>query len=268
MVDGSPMEPLLEDHRRRATQRLANYPLFAQAQASSIERLIAGAELLGGRRGELLLEEGAPPIYVTFVLEGAVRIFHSVDDGRQFTPKIMAAPNHFGDVELISGQTQNGQSVELLVDGWVARVPWAIVRQVLLEDHGVCLGWLGGLASQFVYTIDADRHNVFSGLPGRVANVLLSYAEVFGTPTRDGVALQVPLSLDRLAREVGSVKRSIIRVLQTFEAAGWVEPGRALVLRRTEELVAATLPRRLGLSHAAKAPGLLDDDTTLPKEPR
>jgi CRP/FNR family transcriptional regulator, cyclic AMP receptor protein len=252
------MEILAESARRRAAQRLANYPLFAQAGATAIEKVIAGAEFSLVNRGERILEEGQAPTHVTFVLEGAVRIFHTAADGRQFTPKILAAPNHFGDVELISGHTLNFQSVELIDDGCIARVHWPVLREVLQSDHAVCLGWLGGLASQFVYTIDADRHNVFSGLPGRVANVLLSYAEVYGAPIRDGIELGRPLSLDRLAREVGSVKRSIIRVLQTFEAQGWVEPGKTMVLRRTSELIAATLPGRLGLTHAAPTPDIIE----------
>src|SRR5213075_758265 len=104
---------------------------------------------------------------------------HRLDDGREFTPKILAAPNHFGDVERIAGGSVNGQSVEVLEASIVARVPWSCIKAMLVDDHQACIGWLEGLASQFVYTIDADRHHVFTGLSGRVANVILSYADVF-----------------------------------------------------------------------------------------
>jgi CRP-like cAMP-binding protein len=135
-------------------------------------------------------------------------------------------------------------------------VPWARIRSVLLEDHRACLGWLEGLASQFVYTIDADRHNVFSGLPGRVANVILSYAEVFGRPGKNGVELSIPLSREQLARQVGSVKRSVLRVLKSFQENGTLSNlDSRLLIRKPERLIAETLPRRIGLSHRAGEDG-------------
>jgi CRP/FNR family transcriptional regulator, cyclic AMP receptor protein len=252
------MHAIDERERPRAIQALANHPVFERATPQSIERLVRNAELSKGARGELIIREGEPPRAVTFVLEGVVRIYHVAQDGREFTPKILSAPNHFGDVELIAGHEWNGQSVELLGDGIVASIPWDTIREILLSDHAVCAAWLAGLASQFVYTIDADRHNVFSGLPGRVANVLLSYAEVFGRETKRGLEIELPLSLERISKEVGSVKRSILRVLKSFESGGLVEGGRAqLIIRSARALKEQTLPRRLGLMHATKPSGLL-----------
>lgn len=256
---GHSMDDLSEQERRKAIQLLANYPLLERASPRSIEAIITASVTRRGRRGDRVILEGEAPSSVTFLMEGAVRIYHRAEDGREYTPKILSAPNHFGDVELIANHPQNGQSVELLRDSLVVIVPWSTIRAVLLSDHAACIGWLTGLASQFVYTIDADRHNVFSGLPGRVANVLLSYAEVFGRPTRGGVELHIPLSLEQLAREVGSVKRSILRVLHTFKQAGLVESGHTnLRITNARELAEKTLPRRIGLGHRARSPGLLE----------
>jgi CRP/FNR family transcriptional regulator len=195
---------------------------------------------------------------VTFVLAGAVRVFHRLPDGREYTPKILEAPNHFGDVQPLAGLEVHVQSVEIVRDAELGLVPWAVVRDVLRNDHACALAWLSGIASQFVYAIDSDRHNALADLPGRVANVLLSYAERFGQPSKAGVAIDAPLSKEKLARHVGSIRRSVIRVLRTFEEQKVLDAkGAGIVVRSTEGLRSATLPSRLGIGHRiARAPGV------------
>src|SRR5262245_47438522 len=84
--------------RRSAIQALANYALFERASTTSIEAIISGASFQEMAAGSMLLEEGTPADRVCFVLSGVVRIFHTGPEGRQFTPKILQAPNHFGDL--------------------------------------------------------------------------------------------------------------------------------------------------------------------------
>ncbi len=252
------MRSLSDVERTRALQLFANYPLLEHASAASIETIISEAEIGEAELGTRILVEGERPFAVTFLLEGSARIYHGLADGREFTPKILSAPNHFGDIELISGFEVNGQSVELLGRSIIAIVPWSALRRVLLGDHAACVGWLTGLASQFVYTIDADRHNVFCGLSGRIANVLLSYADVFRDAAREGIEVCVPLSLAQLAKQVGSVKRSILRVLGEFKDRGILHAGASgLVISHPEALASETLPGGLGLRHEARGPGLL-----------
>jgi CRP/FNR family transcriptional regulator len=247
--------PLSEHARRGAIQSLANYALLEHANGESIESIIQSATFSNMPAGSLLLQEGTAADRVCFVLSGVVRIFHTGPAGRQFTPKILRAPNHFGDLELLAGASINGQSVAVIADAVVATVPWPALRACLLADHGLCLAWLAGISSQFLYTIDADRHHVFVGLPGRIANVLLSYADVFGRPSKSGIQLDVELSREQLANQVGSVKRAVVRVVQDFVERGWLgSEGTRLVLKQRASLLAQTLPRRLGLGHSMLLP--------------
>jgi CRP-like cAMP-binding protein len=242
--------PLSAEERRTAVQAFANYALLEHASGTSIEAMVQSARFQSMPTGSMLLEEGSAADRICFVLSGVVRIFHTGPAGRQFTPKILKAPNHFGDLELLAGANINGQSVEVLDEATVAVVPWRVVRELLLSDHRLCAAWLSGLASQFLYTVDADRHHVFVGLPGRIANVLLSYSDVFG--------LEVALSREQLANQVGSVKRAVVRVVQDFVARGWIaSDGPRLVLKERAALLAQTLPRRLGLGHDMRVRGLL-----------
>jgi CRP-like cAMP-binding protein len=254
---------LSEHERRECLNALANHPVLEAASSESIERMIRAAQFKKVPPGTLLIREGDVPAAVHFVLRGVTRIFHSVDDGREFTPKILSSPSHFGDVELLSGYACNNQSVETVTEALLAVIDWETVRGVLQTDHNATLGWLAGVAAQFVHTIDADRHNVFVGLEGRVANYLLSIGDVLGERVQKGLRLAVPISREKLANQVGSVKRSVLRVIQGLTQRGLLEEdGTNLVIPSPKELQRqTTLPRRLGISlslQASNVRGLLD----------
>jgi CRP/FNR family transcriptional regulator len=241
---------LSAEERRRAIQTLANYALLEHAKSESVESMVGAASFSAMPAGSMLLTEGSPADRVCFVLAGVVRIFHTGPGGRQFTPKILRAPNHFGDLELLAGASINGQSVAVISDAIVAMVPWPTVRDCLLADHSLCIAWLAGISSQFLYTIDADRHHVFVGLPGRIANVLLSYADVFGRKAGRGIELEVELSREQIANQVGSVKRAVVRVVQEFMARGCLgSEGTRMIIKNRAALLRETLPRRLGIGH-------------------
>jgi CRP-like cAMP-binding protein len=162
----------------------------------------------------------------------------------------LVAPNHFGDLQQLAGGRAHVQSVEVIADAILALVPFRVLDGVLQQNSALCRAWLGGLASQFISTIDSDRHNAFVPLSGRVANVLLSYAEVFGSPARAGIEVTVPLTRAQIARHVGTVKRCVARVLKSFEERGVIDGHeRHLILRAPEALRRETLPMRLGLAH-------------------
>jgi len=253
------MKPLCEDEAIGTRQKLANYPLLERANPDSVSTLVKRAELVKAPKGTKLLTEGEPASNVFFLLDGAVRVFNSHPDGREFTPKIYAAPAHFGDLELIAGTGFNSATAVTLGDTVLAVVDWKTLRELILVDHQLCAGWLSGIAAQFVKTIDVDRHNVFLGIPGRVANALLSYGELFGTETEEGIRVDVPMSRNQLAKQVGACKRSIINVVQNFVEKGWVDfEGTSMVIKKSHALMASTLQRRLGLNHQAQTTGLLE----------
>ena len=69
-----------------------------------------------------MIRPGQTGEFVYFLLEGVARIFHT-NDAREFTAKLMEAPNHFGDIEQIVGHGMHRQSVEMSTDATLAVAP-------------------------------------------------------------------------------------------------------------------------------------------------
>ena len=250
--DNQYMQRVGKEVRRRALQALANYPLLEGASDQSIESLLKSARFSQAPARRAILTEGVLATDIHFVLEGSVRIFHR-HDSKSYTPKLLSAPNHVGELPLLAGSGHYAESVESVTPCLIASVPWPLLRELLRSDQGLCWGWLVGLATQFVQTIDADRHTAFVDLSGRVANTLLSYGEGMGEETRDGVFIPVPLSRTLLAQHVVSSKRAVIRVLNSFAERGWIAAtGSNFILRNSKSLLRMVLPRRLGMAHDAR----------------
>ena len=245
--------PLLElspEDRHKALQRLASYPPLDEAGRETVETLLKTASYGSARPGTILLEEGAPGGPIFFLLSGVVRIFHTKSHGREFTPKMMRAPNHFGELDLLTSQHVLRQSVEVVSDAMLASVDYRVLIKLLKSDHEFCFGWMKALARQFLFTIDASRHYAFMGLSGRIANYLLSYADAFGTTHGTRVEVTKHLSRNDLALQVGSTKRAVLRVIQQFEAKGLIETFQeGFVIHDVESLRSSTLVGRLGLLH-------------------
>jgi CRP-like cAMP-binding protein len=149
---------------------------------------------------------------VFLVTQGVVRVFHARSDDCQFTVKLLRAPSVFGVLEVLHGLPW-AASVEALTPLEGCCVPAATFREELAGDHGLTLGVLAEVASQFEGTIRASRALGFEDCEHRLYRVLLEYAEHFGRPCAEGVVIRYPLSRHRLALEIGAARRSVDRAL-------------------------------------------------------
>ncbi len=164
----------------------------------------------------LLTAEGAAE-RVFLLSQGVVRVFHALSEDSQFTVKLLRAPSVFGVLEVLHGLPW-AASVEALTPLEGVCLPASMFRMELAGDHGLTLGVLSELASQFEGTIRASRALGFEGCEHRLFRVLLEYAEHFGRPCAEGLVIRYPLSRHRLALEIGAARRSVDRALAALAA--------------------------------------------------
>jgi CRP-like cAMP-binding protein len=234
--------------RARWANTMANLPLLERASGGTVEEIISSSIFERHDPNARLFDEHEPASFAWVLLEGTVRVYQGDDQGGEYTPKIFSAPTHFGDLSAIAGLDTYRSSVEALTRCVTAKIPMPVIHEALESDHRLCLSWLKSVARQHSVTIDSDRQNVFGGLKSRVANVLLSYAEIFGIDERGLTGIDHPLSYGKLARHVGCTRRGAIKVMQQLEKSS--------VVRMTSDgwcidklrMQASLLPGRLSLA--------------------
>jgi CRP-like cAMP-binding protein len=242
-----------ESERLRWLNILANLPIFDRADSASVKRLLSEVSFRRIAAGHRIYTEGDPAEHAWFLIEGAARVFQMDGQGSRYTPKIFVAPTHFGDLAGLAQLGAYRSSVEALIPTVTARVPLALLIELLESDHGLCLSWLFSVARQHAVTIDSDRQSMFGGLLARIANLMLSYGEAFGVESDGMTAIDHPISYATLAADAGCTRRRAITIAQSLARLGLVKAGGGSWLIKTERLRQALAPGRLSLTYSAAA---------------
>lgn len=176
------------------------------------------------------------------LLAGTVRIFHETADGRQTMVKLMRAPNVFGDIELLHGLDflENVAAVDAIR---LARIPAADYQAFLDRHPAATKRHLEHVAAAFCVVARNERA-ALSPLEERLANLLLSYAELFGQlDAMADVVFSRPISQPEMAASLGVSVRAVAQILSAWHKRGLLaKKKRQLALRDLEALRRLALP--------------------------
>lgn len=219
----------------------AQNPIFAAAGDLECQRLAEAFPAASYKKGTMLAACGERSELLV-LLKGTARIFVHVPDGREATIKLVSAPMVLGDLELLQGialLTSITSEDEVLV----ATIPQHEYLAFLACHPEAMLAHLRHLAASTCVTIRNERQ-VFTLLEQRVANLLLTYAEVLG----DETGATPPISLAEVARSLGTIRRSAAKVIAALAKKGVIaRQGERFVLLRRDRLEELAAPIRHGL---------------------
>jgi CRP/FNR family transcriptional regulator, cyclic AMP receptor protein len=207
-------------------------PIFAAIDdEAALEAFITGCAHGRVPPGEVILEAGAASGELYVVLAGTVRIFHRAPDGREAVVKLLRAPSVFAELELLH-QLPLLESVSAVDEVLLARAPGAGYIALLHRFPAAMFAHLKHLAAAFCVAV-RNEQQVFAPLEDRIANLLLSYADLEGgnaaAAKDEPLALACPLSQNDIAQSLGAAHRSVARILSTWQksrllehsASGW-----------------------------------------------
>jgi CRP/FNR family transcriptional regulator len=222
-------------------------PIFAAVPESDLLELIAACPDESFAPRQLILGAGELAAQLFVVLSGTVRIFHRSSDGREVVVKLLRAPSVFAEIELFHGIAML-ESVDTVDPVRLARVPGERYIALLHRHPAAMFAHLKHLAAAFAVAA-RNEQQVFALLEQRIANLLLSYADLESAPAGP-VELPVPLSQNDIAQSLGAVRRSVTRILSAWQKAGTlgVTEGR-WVLRDVQRLEELAAPIRHSLNY-------------------
>ncbi len=110
---------------------------------------------------------------------------------------------------------------------------WDLIR----NHQRIAEAFLQQLAGRIRRANDTMSGLVLSDVPGRLAFVLLSLAERFGTPTERGIEVRHDLTQAELAQMVGATRETVNKVLTDFVTKRWITVrARTIVVREPGKL--------------------------------
>ena len=214
---------------------LATVPLLGQIPAEELQRFDEVTRDKQYPKGSVILFEDDPGDSLYIVREGRVKVVLVGEDGREVILGVLGVGEHFGELALIDDQPRSAHVIAmedslLLVlrrDDFRRRVEatpavaWALLSELSRRLRRAD-GKIGGL--------------VLLDVPGRIARLLLDFAEEAGTDTIDK-----PLTHQTIAQMIGASRETVSRAMREFQDAGWigVERRRISVTDRTALLTRA-----------------------------
>ena len=187
-------------------------------------------------RGEFIFHEGDPGNALFVVAAGLVKVFVSSPEGDEMVLVTLPPGEVFGELTLIGGDRRSA-SAEAVERTTVLVLTRPVFLRLLQEHPSLTDALLRSLAQVILRLTEQASDLVFLDLYGRVAKLLVSFADDRGAPGEGGIVLDVGLTQTDLAAMVGGSRQSVNQTLRAFERRGYLElKGRRIVIRELDLL--------------------------------
>jgi CRP/FNR family cyclic AMP-dependent transcriptional regulator len=178
----------------------------------------------------VLFTAGDPSDTVILVISGRVKVVVRSADGAELTLTVVPPGGSLGELSVADGGPRSADA-EALEDSRVLLVPNDLIAELSSRVPSVTQALMSSIAATLRRLTEAASDLVFLDLPRRVAKVLLSQ------PRRDDGVIELKMSQEELAHQVGGSRQSVNLALRGFERRGWIEVhDRAVTLRQAEAL--------------------------------
>jgi CRP/FNR family transcriptional regulator len=166
--------------------------------------------------GDVFIAAGDLAMGVQILLSGTVRVFHKSLAGAEVTVKHLQAPCTLGEMQCLAGQERFQENAAALTDCQLLFIPKRAFETFLQGNPDVTLALLKDISARFCVAARNERAPLCS-VPQRLASLLLSYAEVFGQKSHDGIKVRFATTQGDMAQGIAADVRSVQRALQDWQ---------------------------------------------------
>mgnify|MGYP003750599677 FL=1 len=201
----------------------AQLPIFASFSATTLQEIKNNSSELIYPNNRLILLESEEATAIYIVLEGEVKTYRTIADGRQQILARMFPGDVLNIVPLLIKQAQNQSNVEAVGQTRLLCIPKDGFLHLLDTCPEFSFAIMQALARRLQKMTSMVEALSLHSVRARLARFLILQAEQEkGAPK---------YTQDEIAQEIGTVRDVVGRLLKTFEEEGYVRrEGRKLIL--------------------------------------
>ena len=194
-------------------------PLFSMLTPSQAESLAGAVSKSRFQKGECVVEQGKHTNALYIILSGRARVLMTDRKGGEVILATLRSGDYIGEMSLIDSEPHSATvTAERQMD--VLILGRDDFLRCLHDNMAMALAVMRGLVDRLR---NADRKIgslALMGVYGRVANVLLEFAE----PDENGqLLIKEKISRQDIAKMVGASREMVSRVMKDFEEQGFFE---------------------------------------------
>lgn len=199
-----------------------NFPEFFQKVSNNPPRLV--------KKGTILFNDGEPLNKLYFIREGFIKLYRLSDDGQETTIYLYGSGSILG----IRALTSKDQCAKHFAEALTDLKLWTMQREdylKLLEEHPEYILDLTHVFMQRLnYTERKLESMIATNVLTRIAIFLEDVALRFANLDKEPITLPLPLTHQRIAEFVGSVRETVTMAIQRLEKEGVLTVNRGQVV--------------------------------------
>src|SRR5579872_6369004 len=210
---------------------LRKTPLFASLTAEELHSLAIRVIKKHFRHGTLLFGEGDACSGLFLVASGKIRIFKMSPNGREQVLAVEGPGSSFAELPVFDGGNYPA-SASVLEDAVVLFISRADFQNFCREHPDVALKVIAVVGSRLRRLVGIIEELSFTTVRQRLIALILRLVQTSGTATKEGVHVELPMTHQDLAAELGTVRELVSRNLTRLQAEAFLEvDGRKIIVR-------------------------------------
>lgn len=196
------------------------------------ETLIAESRLLEAEKGEIICEKGERPERLYFLVEGKLKIFTTLPNGKSLLLRFSTPLALVGDLELVNGKEANN-IVQSVNRSLLLAISYRVIQNTYAENPKFLHFMLSQVTHKLYTFSNLSSLNMLYPVESRFASYMLSTAD---QDTAASEEIQTS-KLTELADLLGTSYRHLNRVIQDLCRRDIIRKvGRKIVIQNVEEL--------------------------------
>ncbi len=215
---------------------LKTIPIFADLESSDLELLeaVAARRTLG--RGEHLFFEDDPSVGFFALESGLIKIYKIAPDGREQVLYFIGPGQTFAIASLFGDglYMANAEAVESSKLWLIAKAPFLDLVRAEPELAVKLLAYLAQWMKRLLALVETLS---LKNVEARLAEYILSRAQVEGRPTDDGIVLSLDVEKKMIAAHLGTISETLSRSLRKLKDRGLIrEDGPLIIIKDLDGL--------------------------------
>jgi CRP-like cAMP-binding protein len=216
---------------RKIEIALRKIPYFANLTKQEMHALARRVSNKRLERGELLFGEGDSCKGLFVVAMGEIRLFNLSPAGREQVLAVRGPGSSFGDPVVFDGSNYSA-SASALEDAEVLFISRKDFQNFCCKHPEVMLKVIAEVGSRVRRLVGIIEDLSFMTVRQRLIARVLRLTQTSGTPSREGVRVELTETHENLAAELGTVRELVSRNLSQLQAEGFLEVhGRTIIVK-------------------------------------
>lgn len=205
---------------------LRNFILFQDMDDKELEELSKITYQKFYDKNEIIFLEGEVGDAIYLILDGLIKVFRTVESGREKTLALLGQWDFFGEMALLDKSVRSA-SIQAIKTSQLLVIDREKFNNLLLKFPQISLKIIVTLSNRLREANNQIKALTFKSVKERLHLVLLDLADRYGEESKDGIVITKKITHQELANLVGTTRETITKLLNEL-----IEGGLIIVKKR------------------------------------